>query len=101
MGQSVSALPGISDLDLLRKGEGIIHLDPEIAYGAFDSRVPEQKLYGTQVAGTTIDEGCFGSTVGMCPEQARIEAYPGYPGRYNSGVLTRRHSPVATPATGE
>ena len=46
-GQSMSALPGISDLDLLREGEGIVHLDPEIAYGAFHSRVPEQELYGT------------------------------------------------------
>ena len=45
--QSISALPGILDLDLLREGEGIVHLDPEIAYGAFHSRVPEQELYGT------------------------------------------------------
>jgi len=30
-GQSMSALPGILELDLLRKGEGIVHLDPEIA----------------------------------------------------------------------
>lgn len=46
MGQSMSALPGISDLDLLRESEGIVHLDPEVAYGAFDSRVPEQELHG-------------------------------------------------------
>ena len=46
-GQSMSALPSISDLDLLGEGEGIVHLDPEIAYGAFDSRVPEQELHDT------------------------------------------------------
>jgi len=39
--QSISALSGISDLDLLREGEGIVYLNPEIAYGAFDPRVPE------------------------------------------------------------
>jgi hypothetical protein len=43
----VPALPSASDLDLLREGEGIVHLDPEITYGAFDSRVPEQELDGT------------------------------------------------------
>ena len=46
-GPLVSALPGISDLDLLGEGEGIVHLDPEIAYSAFDSRVPQQELHGT------------------------------------------------------
>jgi hypothetical protein len=68
VGQSMSALPGISDVDLLRYGEGIIYFDPEITHGAFHSRVPEQKLYGTQIAGAAIDEGCLGSAKRMSPE---------------------------------
>jgi hypothetical protein len=44
---AVSALTDISDLDLLRECEGIVHLDPEITHGAFDSRMPEQELDGT------------------------------------------------------
>jgi hypothetical protein len=40
VGQSMSALPSISDVDLLRYGEGIIDLDPKIAHCAFHPRVP-------------------------------------------------------------
>jgi hypothetical protein len=68
VGQSMSALPGISDIDLLRYGERIIDFDPEIAHGAFHSRVPEQELHGTQIPGAAIDEGCLGSTKRMRPE---------------------------------
>jgi hypothetical protein len=46
-GPLVSALTDVSDLDLLRECEGIVHLDPEITHGAFDSRMPEQELDGT------------------------------------------------------
>ena len=46
-GPLVPAVPSTSDLDLLREGEGIVHLDPEIAYGAFDPRVPKQELHRT------------------------------------------------------
>jgi hypothetical protein len=36
VGQSTSALPGYSDINLFRDCEGIIYLDAEISHGAFD-----------------------------------------------------------------
>ena len=42
-------------LDLLRDREGVIDLDSEIANGALKLRVPEQQLYGPQVAGLLVD----------------------------------------------
>jgi len=38
----MSALPGISDVYLLRNCQGVIDLDAEISDRAFDLRVPEQ-----------------------------------------------------------
>lgn len=46
VGQSMSALPGISDVDLFRYRQGIIHLDAEVSDGAFDLSVAEQELDG-------------------------------------------------------
>ena len=40
--QSMSALPGISDVNLFRYREGIIDLDAEVSDGAFDLGVAEQ-----------------------------------------------------------
>ena len=44
VGQSMSALPGISDIYLFRYCQGIIRLDTEISNGAFDLGVAKQKL---------------------------------------------------------
>jgi hypothetical protein len=64
----MSALTGISDINRFRYGEGVVDLDSEVAHGTFDSRVPEQELHGTQIAGTPIDEGRFGSAKRVRPE---------------------------------
>src|SRR5882757_4805235 len=36
--------PGVSDVDLFRYCQGVIYFDAQISDGAFDLRVPEQKL---------------------------------------------------------
>jgi hypothetical protein len=41
----MSALPGHSDVNLIRYRQSIVDLDTEIPYGAFDLRVAEQKLH--------------------------------------------------------
>ena len=46
VGQSMSALPSISDIDLFSYREGIIYLDAEVSDGAFDFGVAEQELHG-------------------------------------------------------
>jgi hypothetical protein len=46
---------------LFRYGQGIIDLDAEISDSAFYLGVAEQKLHGSQVACTSIDQGRLGS----------------------------------------
>jgi hypothetical protein len=46
VGQSMSALPGYSDVNLFRYCQGIIHLDAEISDRAFNPGVTNQKLDG-------------------------------------------------------
>ena len=43
------------DIDLLRDLNCIVHLDAEVADGAFNFRMPEQKLNRAQVAGPSVD----------------------------------------------
>ena len=44
----MSALPGhISNVNLFRYREGIIHLDAEVSDGTFDFGVAEQELHGS------------------------------------------------------
>jgi hypothetical protein len=45
-GQSVTALPRCSDVDLLRDGERIVNLDAEVPDGALHLGVPKEKLNG-------------------------------------------------------
>jgi hypothetical protein len=45
VGQSMSALPGNSDIDLFCYGQGVIDLDTEVSDGAFDLGVAERELH--------------------------------------------------------
>lgn len=69
IGQSASALPSGSDVDLLGDGESIIDLNAEIPDSALDLRVPKEQLNGPQVAGSPVNQGRLGSTQGMCPKE--------------------------------
>ena len=44
-GQSMSALPDISDINLFRYREGIIYLNAKVSDGAFNFCVSEQELH--------------------------------------------------------
>jgi hypothetical protein len=77
--QSVSALPPKSDVDLFCYRERVVDLDAEISNGALDLRVPQKELHGSQVAGTSIDQGRFGPTKRMRPEKVRIQSDIGEP----------------------
>jgi hypothetical protein len=44
---------------LFRYGKGIVDLDAKISDGAFDPCVTEQKLHGSQITGTPVDQGCL------------------------------------------
>ena len=67
-GQSMSALPNSSNLNLFCYRNRIVNFDAQIANGAFDFGMPEQQLNGTQVPGSSVDQRGFGSAQRMCAE---------------------------------
>jgi hypothetical protein len=56
-GQSGSALPDSSNVDLFRYCKGVIHLDAKITHRAFYLGVAEQELYRSQIPRSPIDQG--------------------------------------------
>ncbi len=92
----MSALPGNSDINLFRYGQGVIDLDAEVPDGAFDLGVAEQKLRGSQVTGTPVDQGCFGPSECMCAEEVRVQPDAGNPLGNEPRILPRRQAPSQT-----
>ena len=68
-GQSGSALPRSSDVNLLGNDQSIVHFDAQVSYGAFDFGMPEQKLDGPEIAGAPIDQRSFRASQRVSPEQ--------------------------------
>ena len=77
--QSASALPPKSDVNLFCYREGVVDLDAEIPNGALDLSMPQKELYGSQVAGSAIDQGRLCPAKGMRSEQMRIQSDVGEP----------------------
>ena len=69
IGQSMSALPSGSDVDLLGNCESIIDLDAEIPDGALDLGMPQEQLNCPQVTSSPVDQGRLGSTQRMRAKQ--------------------------------
>jgi hypothetical protein len=92
VGQSMSALPGISDIDLFGYREGIIDFDPEVSDGAFDFGVAKQELHGPQVASSAVDQRRLGSSQRMCTKKLWVEPNAGNPSRKEPCVLPCRHA---------
>jgi hypothetical protein len=68
----LSALPLISDVDLLSDRQGIIHLDAKVANRALDLSVPEEQLDGSQITGAAVDQRRLGSAKRMGAEDMRV-----------------------------
>ena len=62
VGQNMWFCPGNSDVNLFRYSQGIIDFDAKVSHGAFYLGMAEQKLHGTQIAGTPIDQSGLGSS---------------------------------------
>ena len=60
-GQSMSALPRISDIDLLSYGKCIINFDAEVAHCAFNFGMAQEQLDGSEITCPAINERRFGS----------------------------------------
>jgi hypothetical protein len=78
-GQSVTALPWCSDVDLLGNDERIIDLDAKISDGALHLGVPKEQLNHAEVAGPPVNQDRFGSPQRMGAEQGWVEADPDDP----------------------
>jgi hypothetical protein len=92
----MSVCPGISDINLFRYCEGIIHFDAEIPHRAFDLSMPEQELDSPQVARPPIDQGSFCASQRMRTKQPRVQPYASDPLRYEPRILARCHIAVWT-----
>jgi hypothetical protein len=93
-GQSVSALPTRSDVDLFCYGEGIIDLNAQVSDRAFYFCVAEQDLHRSQVTGAPVDYARLGSAKRVCAEDVRVQVDAGDPCGDQPGVLPRREGQV-------
>ena len=52
---------GLTELHfcLLRDLQSIVDLDPEVPDRAFELRVPEQQLHGSEISGPSVDQRSF------------------------------------------
>ena len=55
-GRALLLCPVPSNVDLLRYGEGIVHIDAEIPHSALYRSVSKQKLEGAQIPGCRLEE---------------------------------------------
>jgi hypothetical protein len=54
-GKACPLCPGISDINLFRYCQSIVHLDAEISNRAFNLGVAKQKLDGSEIARAPVD----------------------------------------------
>ncbi len=62
-GQSLSALPLISDVDLLGDSQGIVYLNTQIPNGPLNFPVIQKQLHGPQIARAAASLWCSGVSV--------------------------------------
>ena len=86
-GRACLLRPGISDVNLLRYCQGVIYFDAQISDGAFDLRVPEQKLDRPEISSAPIDEGSFSASQRMRSILPRIQPDTTDPIRYQARIL--------------
>ena len=99
-GRAIPLCPGKSDVNLFGYGESVVDFDAEIPDGALNFGMAQQQLHRTQVAGSTVDECCFGTPKGVGAEKVRVEADRCNPARDKPGILPGGHAAfVITTAT--
>jgi hypothetical protein len=81
---------GGSKLNLLRDAEGVIDLDTEIADGAFELRMSEEELYGSQVACLLVNLSRLGAAHRMRAVRRSIKTGTLNPSVDDTRVLASR-----------
>jgi len=95
-GRARPLCPGISDINLFRYSEGVIHLNAEIPDRAFDLGMPEQELDGPEIARPPIDQGSLCASQRMRPKQPRVQPDASDPIGDEPRILARCHVAVWT-----
>lgn len=90
-----------SDVDLLGDLDSVVDLDAEVAHRTLNFRMAEQKLHGSEVAGSPIDQHGFRPSQRMRAELRRIEPDACHPFLHQPGVLPGRQSPLVATACEE
>ncbi len=70
----MSALPHVSDVDLLGYGERIIDFDSEVTDRALNLRVAKQELNCSKISRFLVNQRCLGSAKRMRAIEAWIKA---------------------------
>ena len=60
-GRAYLLRPGNSDDNLFRYGEGIVDFYALVSDGALDLRVAKEKLHGSEIARSLVDQRCLGA----------------------------------------
>lgn len=100
-GQSMSALPGTSDINLFRYCQGVIDLNAEISHCAFDLGMPKQELDRPEIACPSIDQRRFCASQRMRAKQPRVQPDASDPVRYEPRILAGCHIAVRAATAGE
>ncbi len=101
IGQSRSALPSESDVNLLCNGQRVIDLYAEIPDGALDLAMTQEQLDRPQVAGSSVDQSRLGPAKRMSAEERRVQAHARDSLRYQAGILAGGEAVVLALAAGE
>jgi hypothetical protein len=73
-GQSIFCSARVTlDVNLLRNGNGVVHLDAQIPHCALDLTMPEEQLDGPEIACAPVDERCLGSAQRVGPIETRVK----------------------------
>jgi len=88
-GQSASAPPLDSDVNLLGNSERVIHLDSQVFDSALDLCVPEQELHRTKVSGAPVNQCRLSAAYEWVPNNEGSKAKATDPVGYQSRVLPR------------
>ena len=101
MGRGRPLCPRSSDVDLLGYGKSVIDFNAQIPDRAFDLGVSEQKLDGSQISRAAIDQGCFGTSQGVCAEAICIQPYACDPVGHKPSIVPGRNAAAMVAATWE
>ena len=86
-GQSVTALPQCSDVDLFGDVERVIDLDAEVPDRALHLGMAKEQLNRAEAAGSSVNQGRLGSPQRVGAEQRRVQTDADDPLRQQASIL--------------